>query len=99
MTRFRVFYMPKLVVAALILGAVLTAHAPAQTVTDLVGTWTWVSIEGTRPDGTKYQPFGASPKGHIVFDANGGFAFLLTEIRDQQPRARYGRGECGRHEG
>jgi lipocalin-like protein len=78
MTGFQVFPVSKLAAAALILGTVLTASAPAQTVKDLVGTWTWVSIEGTRPDGTKYQPFGPSPKGHIVFDANGRFAFLLT---------------------
>jgi hypothetical protein len=37
-----------------------------------------VSIQGTRSDGTKYQPFGAAPQGHIVFDSNGYFAFLCT---------------------
>ena len=50
----------------------------AQTAEELTGTWTWVSIEAKRPDGMKHQPFGASPKGFIVFDGKGRFAFLLT---------------------
>ena len=66
------------VAAVLILGIALPASALAQHARDLAGTWTWVSIEGTRPDGTKYQPFGPNPKGFIVFDGNGRFAFLLT---------------------
>ena len=44
----------------------------------LVGTWTWVSVDNVRPDGTKIQPFGPNPKGLIIFDANGRFAYLLT---------------------
>src|SRR5262245_41515951 len=37
----------------------------------LVGTWTLVAWEQTRPDGSKLQRFGANPKGIHVFDANG----------------------------
>jgi Lipocalin-like domain len=37
----------------------------------LVGTWTLVAWEQTRPDGSKLQRFGANPKGVQVFDANG----------------------------
>lgn len=65
-------------VSLLILSITLPAEAHAQTAKDLAGTWTWVSIEGTRPDGPKYQPFGPTPKGFIVFDGNGRFAFLCT---------------------
>ena len=61
----------------LILSVALPAVALAQSA-KLTGTWTWISIEGKRPDGTVYQPFGSSPKGFIVFDGNGRFAFLLT---------------------
>jgi hypothetical protein len=43
-----------------------------------VGTWTWVSVDLTRPDGTKYQPFGPTPKGYVIFDSNGRFAYLLS---------------------
>jgi hypothetical protein len=52
--------------------------ALGQTAKDLVGTWSWVSAETTRPDGTKYQPFTANPKGFIIFDNNGRFAYVLS---------------------
>lgn len=37
----------------------------------LVGTWTLVTWEQTNPDGSKFQRFGANPKGVNVFDASG----------------------------
>jgi hypothetical protein len=37
----------------------------------LVGTWAMISQEQTLPNGSKLQPFGANPKGMLVFDANG----------------------------
>jgi len=76
MNAFRTF--ARTTVSLLILSIGLSAEALADTARDLTGTWTWVSIEGTRPDGTKYQPFGPTPKGFVVFDGNGRFAFLLT---------------------
>jgi hypothetical protein len=42
----------------------------------LVGTWTLVSSDQVRPDGSKLSQFGANPKGINVFDANG--RFFLT---------------------
>lgn len=63
----------------LILGAAPHAgDALGQTAKDLVGTWTWVSADVVRKDGTKAQPFGRNPEGLIIFDANGRFAYLLT---------------------
>lgn len=63
----------------LFLGVALPAgDAVGQTAKDLVGTWTWVSVDNVRPDGTKVQPFGPNPKGLIIFHANGRFAYLLT---------------------
>ena len=58
--------------------ALHAGDALGQTAKDLVGTWTWVSLETGRPDGPKAQPFGPHPKGVIIFDANGHFAYLLT---------------------
>jgi len=43
----------------------------------LVGTWTIVSTDDTRPDGTKFQLFGPNPKGTLVLAANGHTAFML----------------------
>ena len=42
----------------------------------LVGTWTLVSWDEMRPDGTKIPPLrGINPKGVLMFDANGHFSF------------------------
>jgi hypothetical protein len=47
----------------------------------LVGTWTLVSSDQVRPDGSKLKQFGADPKGINVFDANGRF-FLMVASAD-----------------
>ena len=47
----------------------------------LVGTWTLVSSDQVRPDGSKLSQFGANPKGINVFDANGRF-FLMVASAD-----------------
>lgn len=73
------------VTMALPLGVALsTGDAVGQTAKDLAGTWTFNSVDITRPDGTKSQPFGANPKGLVVFDGNGHFAYLLT--RPDRPK-------------
>src|SRR5947207_3177671 len=63
---------------ALLIALGFSTAAHAQMAKDLAGTWTWVAVETTRADGQKVQPFGPTPKGHVVFDGNGGFAYLLT---------------------
>jgi Lipocalin-like domain len=71
--------------AMTLLGLALSSsYALGQTAKDLVGTWSWVSVEITRPDGTKYQAFGANPKGFVIFDSNGRFAYLLS--RPDRPK-------------
>jgi Lipocalin-like domain len=47
----------------------------------LVGTWTLVSSDQVRPDGSKLQQFGANPRGINVFDPNGRF-FLMVASPD-----------------
>jgi hypothetical protein len=44
----------------------------------LVGTWTLVSWDQTNKDGSKFQRFGANPKGVNVFDANGRFFIMFA---------------------
>jgi hypothetical protein len=44
----------------------------------LVGTWMIVSTDATRPDGTKFQPFGPNPKGILVLDGNGRTSFIVV---------------------
>jgi hypothetical protein len=65
--------------ALTVLGLALpSGYALGQTAKDLVGTWSWVSVELARADGTKTQPFSANPKGMVIFDSNGRFVYLLT---------------------
>ena len=47
----------------------------------LVGTWTLVSSDQVRPDGSKLKQFGANPKGINVFDANGRFFLMVANSR------------------
>jgi hypothetical protein len=64
--------------------AVPSGYGLGQTAKDLVGTWTWASVDLTRADGTKTQPFGPNPKGYVIFDSNGRFAYLLA--RPDRPK-------------
>jgi hypothetical protein len=51
----------------------------------LVGTWTLLSWEQKKGDGTKVERYGTSPKGVAFFDANG--RYIITVMRSD--RARY----------
>src|ERR1700683_451211 len=44
----------------------------------LLGTWTLVSSDQVRPDGTKLKRFGANTDGINVFDPNGRFFFMMA---------------------
>jgi len=44
----------------------------------LVGTWTLVSSDQVRPDGSKLKQFGANPNGINVFDSNGRFFLMMA---------------------
>src|SRR5476651_1169048 len=62
-----------LLVLALSAGA--AAAQPAQSIKDqIVGSWNFVVAEVTAPDGKKSFPFGETPKGILIFTADGRFA-------------------------
>src|ERR1700690_869691 len=50
----------------------------------LVGTWTLVSSDQVRPDGTKLQQFGSDPKGINVFEAHGRFFVMIASVDNLQ---------------
>jgi hypothetical protein len=50
----------------------------------LIGTWTFVSSVNTKPDGNKYDAWGANPKGTTIYDANGHYAFMI--MRSDLPK-------------
>jgi Lipocalin-like domain len=63
----------------------------------LLGTWTLVSSDQVRADGSKLKQFGANPKGINVFDANGRF-FLMVASADNSQIASNGRGKTNPEE-
>jgi hypothetical protein len=56
----------------------------------LVGTWTLVSSDQVRPDGSKLKQFSDNPKGINVFEANGRF-FVMIASADNLQIASIGR--------
>jgi hypothetical protein len=50
----------------------------------LLGSWSFVSVVGERDDGSRSEPFGADPKGIIIFAPDG--AFSLFQSRSEVPR-------------
>jgi Lipocalin-like domain len=65
-------------IAALLMLALSAGAAVAQPATSLkdgiVGSWNFVVAEVTAPDGKKSFPFGETPKGILIFTADGRFA-------------------------
>jgi len=65
-------------IAALLALALSVGAGAAQPATSLkdgiVGTWDFVVAEVTAPDGKKSFPFGETPKGILIFTADGRFA-------------------------
>ena len=49
----------------------------------LVGTCRPVAVINTRPDGSTVYLLGADPRGILVFESNGRFAFILTFCDDE----------------
>ena len=66
----------------------MTFHALSQKQSlkeQLVGTWTLLSWEQKKGDGTKVERYGTSPKGIAFFDAGG--RYIITVMRSD--RAKY----------
>lgn len=65
----------RIVFAALALVSGGAALAQTTSLKDrIVGTWDFVVAEVTAPDGKKSYPFGETPKGILIFTADGRFA-------------------------
>jgi hypothetical protein len=75
------------VAAVLLAFGFCNGEAAAQTKSlkdQLVGTWDFVVAEVTAPDGTKSLPFGATPKGVLIFTPDGRFAQI--HIASEAPK-------------
>ena len=60
--------------ALLLLTGAAAAQAEKGLKDQIVGTWNFVIAEVTAPDGRKSFPFGETPKGILIFTADGRFA-------------------------
>jgi hypothetical protein len=77
----------RITLAPLLLGAFLSSSgAIAQgTLKDqIVGTWTYVSVDLVRPDGARVPLFGPAPQGRASFDRDG--RYILMTARAGQAR-------------
>ena len=52
--------------------------ATAETAKGLVGTWRFAVNETTRQDGSKFDTYGKTPKGIVMFDSGGNFALFIA---------------------
>jgi hypothetical protein len=50
----------------------------------LLGTWTLVSIDYVRQDGSRLQTFGPNPKGVAMFDGSG--HYIIAVMRSDRPQ-------------
>ena len=84
----RLNILPVATVALLCLAvALLPGDAIGQTkITkdQLVGTWSYASVVGERPDGSKFQPWGPNPVGSLIFTANDRYSVQI--IRHDLPK-------------
>src|ERR1700687_6501512 len=69
---------PRTIAAAMLALALSVGAAAAQPANSLkdqiVGSWNFVVAQVTSPDGKKSFPFGETPKGILIFTADGRFA-------------------------
>jgi hypothetical protein len=62
-------------ISILVLALGMLAGLPGQH--RLVGTWTLVSVDNVKPDGTRIQPYGFHPDGLLMFDAQGRYSVQI----------------------
>ena len=89
MNRRHIFSLSVIPALALMLRGAATAQQKTLK-EQLAGTWTAVSWEQVGKDGSKFERFGANPKGVNVFDANGRFVVIyarsdLPKLAAQDP--------------
>lgn len=63
--------------AATVLTLVCGHAAFAQNANPLLGTWTLVSVNDERPDGSKVPLLGSDPQGILMFDAVGHYSLQI----------------------
>jgi hypothetical protein len=78
---------PKITALLFVGVALLSSNAIAQQKTlqeQLVGAWTYVSVDTVNPDGSRLPMYGPNPQGLVIFDGNGHYA--LVNARSGLPK-------------
>jgi len=78
---------------AVTVGAQMSSTAAVAQTQGIAGTWAWISVGNTAPDGTMSQPFGPTPGGYIIFDSGEHFVWLIT--RPDRPKFASGKRDQG----
>ena len=73
------FILPSLAIAAVALVTGAMAQPTKTLKEQLLGAWTLVAVAGERSDGSKFEPFGANPKGIIIFTDDGHFSLFQSK--------------------
>ncbi len=78
MKRLRKFTLPAVALLLVALGVPPSdAFAQQRTLSEqVVGTWSYISVDTVRPDGSREQMYGPNPKGLVIFDSNGRYALV-----------------------
>jgi hypothetical protein len=60
------------------LGIAFPCAVEAQTAKEYVGTWTLISSDTVRPDGSRVPTFGGKAAGMLIFGSDGRFIYLFS---------------------
>ena len=88
-----------LMMSLCIITGLLSDLVHAQSAKDLVGAWIAVSNVAEQ-GGVKSEPYGATPQGMLIFEADGRYGLILSrnnvpKVRLQQPHQWHRRREQG----
>src|SRR3712207_933556 len=74
------------VLPLMLLAGEAAAQSTKSAKDDIVGAWTFVAVDGMRPDGTKSPAFGPKPHGLAIFTADG--LYSAQVYNPDRPRLR-----------
>src|SRR5262245_12505115 len=77
--------MIRLAIVIILASVIVPAHAQQKPIKEeIVGAWSLVAVTADLANGTSAEPFGANPKGTIIFTPDGHFA--LFQSRSELPK-------------
>lgn len=68
----------------LVVNSAIAQNAKQTMKTELLGSWTLVSVENINSDGTKNLPYDVNPRGILFFDEKGNYAIEI--YKNERPK-------------